>query len=196
MATKLAFKTARLIARDWRDDDLLPFAQLNADPRVMQYFPSCLSQTESDAAAARMHGLIAQQGWGCWAIEEQASGRFIGFVGLNVPSSELPFSPCTEISWRLAREFWGKGYATEAAQGALKFGFTQLQLSEIVSFTSIHNHASEAVMRRLGMIRDEQNFQHPKVAVGHVLREHCLYRLTQTDWVHLAMLAEISQAEI
>ena len=184
MSAIIEFKTARLIARQWRDEDLLPFAQLNADPQVMQYFPSCLSRAESDAAAARMRGLIAEQGWGFWAIEEQASQRFIGLVGLNIPSPELPFSPCTEIGWRLASEFWGKGYAIEAAQGALRYGFTQLNLAEIVSFTSIHNQPSQAVMRRLGMLQSD-NFEHPKVPVGHTLREHCLYRLTQARWAEL-----------
>lgn len=182
MSAIIEFKTARLAARQWRDEDLLPFAQLNADPLVMKYFPNCLSRTESDAAATRMRGLIAEQGWGFWAIEEQATQRFIGFVGLNIPSPELPFSPCTEIGWRLAAEFWGKGYATEAAQGALHCGFTQLNLAEIVSFTSIHNQPSQAVMRRLGMIQELDNFQHPKVAVGHQLREHCLFRLSQARW--------------
>ena len=182
MSSIIEFKTARLIVRQWRDDDAEPFAQMNADPRVMQYFPACLSRDKSDAAFEAMRSIIAEQGWGFWAIEEQASQRFIGFVGLNVPAPELPFSPCTEIGWRLAHEFWGKGYATEAAQGALRIGFSQLNLAEIVSFTSIHNQPSQAVMRRLGMLQETENFQHPKVPVGHVLREHCLYRLSQVRW--------------
>lgn len=187
MTDIIEFKTDRLIARQWRDEDAEDFAQMNADPRVMQYFPACLSRDKSDAAFAAMRSIIAEQGWGFWAIEEQATQRFIGFVGLNTPSPELPFSPCTEIGWRLAHEFWGQGYATEAAQGALRCGFTQLMLAEIVSFTSIHNQPSQAVMRRLGMIQDAENFQHPKVASGHALREHCLYRLPQARWAANAL---------
>ncbi|WP_027467913.1 GNAT family N-acetyltransferase [Deefgea rivuli] len=182
MADIIEFKTDRLIARQWRDEDAEAFAQMNADPRVMQYFPACLSRDKSDAAFEAMRSIITEQGWGFWAIEEQATQRFIGFVGLNIPSPELPFSPCTEIGWRLAHEFWGKGYATEAAQGALRCGFTQLNLAEIVSFTSIHNQPSQAVMRRLGMLQETENFQHPKVLLGHELREHCLYRLSKARW--------------
>ncbi|MGL6041923.1 MAG: GNAT family N-acetyltransferase [Deefgea sp.] len=182
MSHLIEFTTPRLLARQWCDEDLLPFAQLNADPHVMQFFPNCLSRAESDAMVERLRGFIVKCGWGLWAIEEQATQRFIGFVGLSIPSPELPCSPCTEIGWRLAPEFWGKGYATEAAQGALRCGFTQLNLAEIVSFTSIHNQPSQAVMRRLGMQQDAENFQHPKVPLGHPLREHCLYRLPQARW--------------
>ena len=173
----IEFEIQRLIARQWRDADFAPFALLNADPQVMEYFPACLSRAESDAQAERIQALMSEQGWGFWALEEKSSQQFIGFTGLNIPAPDLPCSPCTEIGWRLAREFWGKGYASEAARGALAVGFEQLQLPEIVSFTSIHNQKSQAVMQRLGMVRDALHFQHPKVAVGHRLREHCLYRL-------------------
>lgn len=175
-------ETERLRLRQWRKSDLEPFARLNADPRVMEYFPQLLARAESDALAARIGELIARRGWGFWAAELKANGEFIGFVGLHVPSAELPFSPCVEIGWRLAFDHWGRGYATEAAEAALHVGFAELNLAEIVSFTTLGNSRSQAVMHRLGMQRDPQTFQHPAIAAGNPLHEHCLYRLGCEAW--------------
>lgn len=176
MATLIEFETPRLRLRQWRSQDFASFAAMNADPNVMEYFPAPLTQQESDAMAQRCQTLIAERGWGLWAVET-SNTPFIGFVGLHVPASELPCSPCVEIGWRLAHAHWGKGYATEAAQGALNVGFAQLNLQQIVSFTSIHNGRSQAVMQRIGMTRDTETFLHPNVTDGHWLQEHCLYRI-------------------
>lgn len=120
--------------------------------------------------------LIDERGWGFWPVEERASGRFIGFVGLHVPSDELPFSPCVEIGWRLAKSYWGLGYATEAARAVITFGFEQLHVGELVAFTAIANLKSRAVMERLGM-QFSAEFDHPQVAMESGLRRHVLYRL-------------------
>jgi RimJ/RimL family protein N-acetyltransferase len=180
--------TDRLLLRQWRQADLDPLAHLNADPRVMAHFPAALSRAESDAAAQRWRGQIAERGWGLWAAELRSSGELIGFVGLQVPSAALPFSPCVEVGWRLAHEHWGHGYATEGARAALKFGFEQLGLAEIVSFTTLGNTRSRAVMRRLGMLEDPYRFDHPSVPEGNPLRSHCLYRISapHARSVHLA----------
>jgi RimJ/RimL family protein N-acetyltransferase len=169
-------ETARLRLRQWRAEDHAPFAQLNADPRVMEYFPSTLTKAESDALAQRFAAPIAQRGWGFWAVERKSDESFIGFVGLNVPSAPLPFAPCTEVGWRLAADAWGQGFATEAAREALRVGFDVLGLAEIVSFTTLGNRRSRAVMERLGM-KESGTFEHPSVPVGNPLRPHCLYRL-------------------
>jgi RimJ/RimL family protein N-acetyltransferase len=155
---------------------------LNADPRVMEFYPYPLSRTESDAMADRCQALIADRGWGFWAVETKRDNEFIGFVGLHTPAPELPCSPCVEVGWRLAVRHWGKGFATEAAQGALRIGFEQLGLTEILSFTSVINLRSRAVMVKLGMQETEETFEHPKVPVGSVLRQHCLYRLSHSQW--------------
>ena len=176
-------ETERLRLRQWTDADLPPFALLNADPQVMEYFPSRLTRAESDAMADRCRAIITERGWGLWAVESKASREFIGFVGLHVPPADLPFSPCIEIGWRLAAGFWGMGFATEAARAALAFGFGRLGLDEIVSYTSVLNVRSRAVMERLGMTPCEETFDHPAVPEGHVLREHCLYRLTRAQYV-------------
>ena len=177
------FDTERLRLRQWCAADREPFAVLNADPKVMEFYPAPLSRTESDAMANRCQALIAERGWGFWAVETKSENEFIGFVGLHTPAPELPFSPCIEVGWRLAAKHWGKGFATEAARGALRIGFERLGLAEIVSFTSAINLRSRAVMVKLGMSETEETFEHPNVPVGSVLRQHCLYRLSHSQWV-------------
>jgi len=171
----------RVLLRQWRDGDRGAFAELNADPRVMEYFPSLLSRAESDAMVDRCSALITERGWGFWAAELKGSKAFIGFVGLHVPSDELPFSPCVEIGWRLACGHWGKGYATEAAMAALRVGFETLCLDEIVSFTTLGNVKSEAVMERLGMTATD-TFDHPALPAESPLRRHRLYRITSKQF--------------
>ncbi len=175
-------ETPRLRLRQWRTEDRAPFAALNADREVMEFFPTPLDRAASDALACRLERFIAERGWGPWAVESKRSGEFIGFVGLSIPSSDLPLSPCVEVAWRLARPFWGQGFATEAARHALQLGFETLQLPEIVSFTSVLNTRSRAVMERLQMAEDTETFEHPGVPVGSPLRTHCVYRLSSAQW--------------
>lgn len=181
MPDLIEFETERLVLRQWRPADREPFAALNADSRVMAFFPARLTRAESDAIADRCETLIRERGWGFWAAELKASREFIGFVGLHTPSAELPFSPCVEIGWRLAFAHWGKGLASEAARGALKVGFTSLDLDEIVSFTAVGNARSRAVMERLGM-HASGTFVHPQLPEGSALRAHCLYRLPRARY--------------
>ena len=181
MADIIEFETDRLRLRQWLVTDREPFAALNADPRVMEYFPATLDRATSDAMANYCEASIAERGWGFWAAEAKVSGQFIGFVGLHVPSSELPFSPCVEIGWRLAFDHWGKGFASEAASGALQVGFELLNLLQIVSFTVVRNLRSRAVMERIGM-REAGMFEHPHIPADSLLRLHCLYLLSRDHW--------------
>jgi ribosomal-protein-alanine N-acetyltransferase len=177
-------ETERLLLRQWRAEDRAPFAALNADPAVMEHFPAPLTRAESDAFADRVEELIAQQGWGLWAMQEHATGRFLGFTGLAYPRFDAPFGPAVEIGWRLARDAWGQGLATEAACAATAFAFDELALDEIVSFTAAPNERSRAVMRRLGMRHDPaDDFDHPLVEQAR-LRRHVLYRLRAANWPH------------
>lgn len=182
MPVSAEIHTARLLLRQWTPADRAAFAQLNADPQVMAFFPAVLDRSASDAMAERCATLIAERGWGFWAVECKANQQFIGFVGLHIPGAELPFSPCVEIGWRLARAYWGKGLATEAAHAVLHYAFEQLALQEIVSFTALGNLRSQAVMQRLGMQRSPAHFEHPALALGHHLRTHCLYRISRVAW--------------
>ncbi|OGK04802.1 MAG: GNAT family N-acetyltransferase [Candidatus Riflebacteria bacterium GWC2_50_8] len=183
MPDLITIETDRLLLRQWRAEDRLPFSEMNADPEVMKYFPTLLTREQSDLLADRCQAFIEEHGWGLWAVETRTEGLFIGFVGLSIPVADLPFNPCVEIGWRLSRLAWGKGYATEAARAALRLGFETLHLSDIVSFTSVINVKSRAVMERLGMIPDSSTFEHPRVPPGNSLREHCLYRISYQQWI-------------
>lgn len=143
----------------------------------MEFFPAVLDSEKSDALAAKIRQKIEDQGWGFWALEIPGEG-FIGFTGLNQLREDLPFAPGVEIGWRLARDFWGRGYATEAALAALEAGFLRLKLREIVAFTAEQNLRSRAVMARIGLRRTDETFEHPGIAPGHPLRRHVLYRST------------------
>jgi RimJ/RimL family protein N-acetyltransferase len=168
--------------RQWQPQDRASFATMNADPRVMQFMPSVLSTQQSDAMAERCAGLIAERGWGFWAVELKTQSAFIGYVGLHIPSADLPFKPCVEIGWRLGYQYWGLGLATEAARAALKVGFEDLRLPEIIAFTALSNNKSQAVMQRLAMQQDSLIFAHPRVPADHPLSLHCLYRLSRQRW--------------
>lgn len=173
------FETDRLLLRQWRDQDLEPFAALSADPQVMEFFPETLDRAASDALVERCRGLIAERGWGLWAVELKASGDFIGIVGLHMTTPAFPFGEQVEVGWRLAANYWHQGYATEAARESIRVGFEILGLPEIVSFTAVTNRRSRAVMERLQM-KYLYDFAHPKLPMDSPLRQHCLYSLTST----------------
>lgn len=171
-------KTERLLMRPWRDADYEPFARINADPRAMEHFPAPLDRASSDRIAGLIRRFLEENGYGLWAVEVPGVAPFIGFVGLSDPHFEAPFMPAVEVGWRLHPDHWGHGYATEAARRAVAYGFEELGLDEVVSFTTPANRPSIAVMERLGMTRDPaEDFDHPRVPAGDPLRRHVLYRL-------------------
>ncbi|HET6820724.1 MAG TPA: GNAT family N-acetyltransferase [Candidatus Limnocylindria bacterium] len=178
-----AVRTKRLLLRPWRDEDREPFAAMNADPVVMEHFPGTMSRQASDALVDRFRAHWQELGWGVWAVEIPAEAPFIGFVGLS--RQDAPGYPVVEVGWRLARPFWGRGYATEGAQRGLGLGFGALALDGVVSFTVPQNTRSRAVMERIGMHHDAaEDFDHPRVdplAYPHMVR-HVLYRITRDDW--------------
>lgn len=175
--------TARLHLRAWRDEDRAPFRAMNADPRVMECFPSVLTDAQSDALFDRIVAHHAQHRFGLWALELPGTADFIGFTGLSIPAWNPPFGACVEIGWRLAYDHWGQGYATEAGRAALAHGFGVLHLDEIVSFTAALNHRSEHVMQRLGMRHAaSDDFDHPALPSGDRLQRHVLYRLSRAEW--------------
>ncbi|HCI77194.1 MULTISPECIES: GNAT family N-acetyltransferase [unclassified Psychrobacter] len=179
-------ETERLYLRQWQASDFAVFAEINADPEVMKYFPKLLSPKVSDIIASKCQQLIANQGWGLWAVSlkdrSKENGAFIGFVGLNDTHADMSFAPAVEIAWRLHKDYWGQGYATEAARAALNFAFTQLSLDEVVSFTAVINERSQLVMERLGMMNTRANFYHPALDPNHRLAEHVLYNITRPQW--------------
>ena len=173
-------ETPRLLLRPWRISDREPFARLNADPRVMEYFPALLTPGETFAAMGRIEAHHQSHGFGLLAAELRSTGEFLGFIGLAEPGFEAHFTPCVEIGWRIAAVFWGHGYATEGAQALLRHAFTTLALPEVVSFTVPANLRSRRVMEKLGMTRNPaEDFDHPRIPEGHPLRRHVLYRLSR-----------------
>jgi ribosomal-protein-alanine N-acetyltransferase len=155
-----SFKTQRLILRRWADDDRAPFAEMNADPAVMRYFPKVMTTQESDAMVDRIEQGFENNGFGLWAVD--IDGRFAGLTGLNRTSFETPMGPHVEIGWRFASWAWGHGYASEAAARVLAAAFDDFGLSEVYSFTTETNVKSEAVMKRIGMARRaDLDFDHP-----------------------------------
>lgn len=170
-------RTERLVLRRWRPEDRVAFAAMNADPRVMEYFPAPQTREESDRFADRIAAHFDEHGYGLWAVELPGEAPFIGFVGLMKPGFEAHFTPAVEVGWRLAATHWRRGYATEAARAAVRQGFDEVGLAEIVSFTAEGNLPSRRVMERIGMTHDPaDDFDHPALP-GHRLERHALYRL-------------------
>ncbi|MGA2538662.1 MAG: GNAT family N-acetyltransferase [Terracidiphilus sp.] len=173
--------TGRLTLRRWRPSDRDPFRALNADPRVMEFFPALLTAEETDAGIARIERHFDQHRFGLYAAELAETRTFIGFIGLSVPAFEAPFMPAVEIGWRLAHEYWGRGLATEGARAVVQHAFGALELPSLVSFTSTANLRSRRVMENIGMIHDQAaDFDHPHLPEGHPLQRHVLYRLSRS----------------
>ena len=171
--------TERLVLRQWKPSDLAPWIALNADPEVMRYFPAVQTPEESEAMMGRNQVYIDQHGFGLWAVERRDDGAFLGFTGLMGLKPENPLHPGVEAGWRLARQAWGQGYASEAAAASLKDGFERLGLNSIVAFTATTNLPSQAVMQRIGMVRREDlDFDHPALPRGHVLERHLVWEAT------------------
>jgi ribosomal-protein-alanine N-acetyltransferase len=178
-------RTDRLWLRRWRAADRPVFASLNADPRVMEHFPSVLTRGESDALADLIELHFARHGYGLWAVEIPGTAPFAGFIGLSIPAFAAAFTPCVEIGWRLAAEHWGRGFATEGARAVLALAFGELGLEEVVSFTVPGNVPSRRVMEKIGMTRDPAgDFDHPSAGAGS--ERHVLYRIGSRSSTHVS----------
>ncbi|MBI0426631.1 GNAT family N-acetyltransferase [Psychrobacter sp. NG27] len=175
-------ETERLYLRQWQGSDFSIFAEMNADLEVMKYFPKPLLPKVSDAIANKCSQLIKDNGWGFWAVSLKETDTFIGMVGLNEAHTDMPFAPAVEIAWRLHKDYWGQGYATEAARASLHYAFTKLALEDVVSFTTVINKRSQLIMQRIGMINLQENFYHPMLEADHRLAKHVLYKITRQQW--------------
>ena len=176
--------TEWLVLRNWRESDLDEFAEMNADPEVMRFFPALLSREQSREMMQRIQEHFDAHGFGLFAAEEKESGELAGYVGLKAPSFEAPFMPCIEIGWRLRKKFWNRGLATEGARAALAYGFRVLGLEEIVAFAVPANAPSLRVMEKLGMTHyPQEDFDHPRLPAGHPLQRHLLYRVRAAEFM-------------
>jgi [ribosomal protein S5]-alanine N-acetyltransferase len=167
-------ETDRLGFRNWEERDVEEFIRLNKNPKVMEYLPKVLNNRETVSFIQRIKRHFDQNGFGLWVLEIKESQDFIGFLGLSIPTFEEEFTSCVEIGWRLAYEYWGNGYAQEGGKACLKFGFEDLGLDRIVSFTAAINKRSINVMKKIGM-KYVKNFNHPDLGVPDRLRDHVLY---------------------
>ena len=169
-------ETDRLILRPWREDDIFPFSEINGDKEVMAYLPKCLSLEETVQFYNRIIAEHNAFGYGLYAVETKSDGLFIGYVGFHHFDFDAEFSPGVEIGWRLAKEFWNQGYATEAAKACLDYARRNRLFNEIYSFTAVCNYRSERVMQKTGMERVGL-FSHPALPEEHLLKSHILYKL-------------------
>lgn len=177
----IELKTKRLVLREWKKSDLIPFAKMNNDPKVMEFFPSTLIKQESDKLVKKIQKEFQEEKFGLWAVEITDVAPFIGFIGLHNVSFSAHFTPAIEIGYRLAFKYWNKGYALEGAKAVVDYAFNTLDLKEIVSFTSTNNIRSIKLMKKLNMVNDpKDNFDHPKLSKNHPLSQHVLYRLKNT----------------
>ncbi len=171
-------ETERLMLRDWHDNDLEAFTAINQDPKVLAFLPGPWTKEMCQDRMKLFNDLLKEHGFTWWAVELKQTGQLVGAVGLITPPWEAHFTPCVEIGWRLGYQYWGQGYATEAAQAVLRYGFEKCGLKEIVSFTVPKNKASIRVMEKIGMHRDLQgDFYHPRLPADHPLSLHVLYRI-------------------
>jgi RimJ/RimL family protein N-acetyltransferase len=181
---QMQLRTPRLLLRRWRAEDREPLAHINADPRVMEFFPAPLSREESDRQIERFERHFDEHGFGMWAVERRDAPGCIGRMGLLVATFPALFTPCVEIGWMLAAEHWGLGLATEGAREVLRYGFGILALDEIFSFTAVANARSRRVMEKIGLRHDPaDDFDHPNLPEGHPLRRHVLYRSRREEWL-------------
>lgn len=175
-------KTERLILRPWRESDFLPYSQINSDKKVMEFIPGTISREESDDMVRSYQEEWKQRNHGRWAVEAPGIADFIGYVGLHYTDFKANFTPCIEIGWRLGSEFWGKGFATEAAVAALDYGFNTLKLKDFYAFTFEGNENSRKLMERLGMTREPSlDFDHPALPPGHPIGRYVVYKINSFE---------------
>jgi len=176
-------RSERLLLRPWRDSDREPFAAMNADARTMEHFPALWTRQESDEFVDNAQATLEREGFGPWAVEVAGVAPFIGFVSLERVRDDLPFAPAIEVMWRFSADYWGRGYASEAAVTAMKYGFEQCGFEEIVGFASAPNIASRRMNRRLQMLPDPTgDFEYPGLPGEHRLLRHVLYRARRDSW--------------
>ncbi len=173
--------TQRLGLRRWKEADLGPFAEMNGDKAVMEFFPALLSESESMEMLNRIKTHFETNGFGLYAVDSLATGKFMGFTGFSIPRFESDFTPCIEIGWRYKKDAWGQGFATEAAIACLQHGFEVLHFEKVVSFTAVDNTKSEKVMKRTGMTKVGY-FDHPGIELNHRLYRHVLYEIKREDF--------------
>ena len=173
------FKSERLGFRAWRKEDVEEFAKLNSDREVMEHFPEILSKKEVEEFIEKLQSHFATNGYTYYATEILATKEFIGMIGLAFQEYKTNFTPATDIGWRLKRNAWGKGYATEGAKRCLEYAFKELGIKSIISVCTIKNNKSESVMKKIGMTKIGE-FNHPKLMNYPAYEKHFCYEINKS----------------
>ena len=177
-------QTERLGLRNWLEQDKLPFYQMNSDAQVMAHFPAPLSRRQSDESYDTLRAHFEEHGYTYFATDLLETQEFIGFIGLKNQNYDYQYAPFTDIGWRLATSFWGRGYATEGAGACLRFAFGHLQAQQIYSVAAHRNLGSMNVMQKIGMTKIDE-FVHPLMAAADPLQPcHC-YRISRSEYLSL-----------
>lgn len=180
MPAKYLFTSARLGFRNWEQADIAPMAAINSDPAVMEFFPRRQSLEETEQFVTRMQNEFAERKHCYFAVDKLENGKFIGFIGLSYKTFTSDFTPCVDIGWRLRKEEWGNGYATEGAKKCLEYGVTALHLPRIVAIAPEINVKSIRVMQKIGMTK-VKDFSHPLLPNDERLRKCVLYEIVRTS---------------
>lgn len=172
---QVIIETERLLLRNWSKSDEEPFSKMNSDPEVMKFFPSILTKDESDGLIQRIKIKQEEFGFCYFAAVEKETNDFLGFIGYMYQDYPFKYTPFIDIGWRLKKEAWGKGYATEGAAASIEHARNQ-GLSEIYSVAVHKNHASFNVMKKIGM-KEIDTIDHPKISKESGLNPCKIYHL-------------------
>ncbi|MFT5822981.1 MAG: ribosomal-protein-alanine N-acetyltransferase [Crocinitomix sp.] len=177
MQADYLFQSERLGFRNWKLSDHEPFAKMNRDLEVMEFFPKLLTVEESSAMIERMQDVYKELGYTFFAVELLDKNEFIGFIGIIRSTFDAFFTPCFEIGWRLQKSAWNKGLATEGTLACLNYGFNVLNMPVIHSITSQINSKSEHIMKKTGMVKIGV-FDHPRLSKNDPLKPHVVYKIS------------------
>lgn len=174
---KTYIETERLILRDWKEDDISTFSRINGDPLVMEYYPSRLDEKATEHLVKNFQKHIDKQDYGFFAAEHKADGAFMGFAGLSQVPKHMPIYPSVEMAWRLDYEYWGSGYATEAAEAILDFGFHEQSLEEVVAYCVYDHERAHAILEKLGFSSDKKDdFSYAPKSNSKALQDYVLFK--------------------
>lgn len=173
---KYIFTSTRLGFRDWQEQDIGPMAAINEDSEVMEFFPATQSREQTVAFISRMQAQLAEKRFIYFAVDRLDTGAFIGFIGMSVPTFIADFTPCVDMGWRLSRQSWGNGFATEGALRCLEYAFNELGIPELFAIAPKVNVKSEQVMQKIGM-KKVKHFKHPSLVNDAWLEECVLYKI-------------------
>lgn len=180
--TDTVVETERLILRDWRNEDVEPFAAICADPEVMRWLGDLRSLDETAALIGTYRRHQSEAGYTNWAVERKEDRILIGFCGFKRLVRDIPEKGLPEIGWRLRSDLWGNGYAREAAFAALDHGFVALGFDNVFAFTLPANHRSLGLMERLGLARDAA-LEYFDADYGPKVGIELGYRLSRAEWI-------------